>query len=48
MEQNNKNPLMQHGELNDYSGILRQAVAAIEHVWTEIARHVNFGYEEVL
>ena len=43
MEQNNKDPLVQHGELNDHSGILRQAVAAIEHARTEIARHVNFG-----
>lgn len=41
MEQNNKDTLVQHGELNDYSEILRHAVAVFEHARTEIARQIN-------
>ena len=38
MEQNKKDALAQQEEQNDYSGLLRQAVAVIEHARTEIAR----------
>lgn len=41
MKQNKKDSLVQQEELNDYSGILRQAVAVIEHARTEIARQMN-------
>ena len=41
MEQNKKDSLVRHGELNDYSEILRHTVAVIEHARTEIARQIN-------
>ncbi len=41
MEQNKKDALAQQEEQNDYSGLLRQAVAVIEHARTEIAQQIN-------
>ncbi len=46
MEQNDKSLLMEYGELDAYSGLLRQAVAVIENARTEIAKHIN-GYVSI-
>lgn len=41
MEQNKNDLLMVWNDQNDYSGLLRQAVAVIEHARTEKAQQIN-------
>lgn len=41
MQQDNKDLISEQGEFDDYSGILQQAVAVIEHARTEIAKQMN-------
>lgn len=41
MQQDSKDLISEQGEFEDYSGILQQAVAVIEHARTEIAKQMN-------